>query len=181
MGNDTSLVIPVAEAAFVQPFRERYQRGAGASMPPHITVRAPFKRMHEFVADDYHTLAALCASFSSFAFHLVRLRRFAENGVLYLGPEPTEPFMTLYRALFARYPVPPDKHPAVVFHLTLARQRAAELDMIETEFDRSYGAFLPIEAAATELSLYEKRDERWFKEAAFPFGQSVVGGSHVAE
>jgi 2'-5' RNA ligase len=174
MGNDTSLIIPVAEAAFTQPFRERYLNRTGVTMPPHITVRAPFKQPHELIEDGHHTLATLCASFSPFPFTLARLARFAEIGVLYLEPEPTEPFMALYQALFTHYPEPPDKHPLVVFHLTLAHQESSDLDRLEAEFSRRYGASLPIQAIATEISLYQKREERWFKEASFPFGQSTV-------
>ena len=88
MSNDTSLIIPVAEAAFVQPFRERHLHRPGVTMPPHITVRAPFEPLRELIGDDYHTLATLCASCSPFTFRLARLARFAEIGVLYLEPEP---------------------------------------------------------------------------------------------
>ena len=69
MGNDTSLIIPVAEAAFIQPFPELY-------LHRHITMRAPFKQLHELSEDDYHTLATLCASFAPFPFSLARLARF---------------------------------------------------------------------------------------------------------
>ena len=174
MGNDTSLIIPVVQAAFIQPFRELYLHRPGVTMPPHVTVRVPFKQIHELSVDDYHTLAKMCASVSAFSFSLARLARFTETGILYLEPEPTEPFMNLHQALFTRYPEPADKHPNVVFHLTLAKQEATVLDWLETEFSRSYGALLPIRAVATEMNLYEKRDERWFKEESFPFGQSHV-------
>ena len=167
MSNDTSLIIPVAEAAFIQPFPQLY-------LHRHITIRAPFKQLHELIEDDYHTLATLCASFSPFPFTLARLARFAESGVLYLEPEPSEPFMGLYQALYTRYPEPPAKHPMVDFHLTIAHQQSSDLDRLEAEVYRSYGACLPIQAVATELSLYEKREERWFKEASFPFGQGTV-------
>ena len=79
------------------------------------------------------------------------------------------------------YPEPSDKHPTVVFHLTLARQHSSDLDLLETEFYRSYGASLPIRAVATEISLYEKRAERWFKEASFPFGPSTVVPINAAD
>jgi hypothetical protein len=166
MGNDTSLIIPVAEAAFIQPFPQ-------LNLHRHITMRAPFKQLHELLEDDYHFLASLCASFPPFPFTLARLARFAESGVLYLEPEPTEPFMAVYQALYTRYPEPPAKHPTVDFHLTIAHQQSFDLDHLEAEFYRSYGACLPIQAVATELSLYEKREERWFKQASFRFGQGT--------
>jgi hypothetical protein len=167
MGNDTSLIIPVAEAAFIQPFPQ-------LNLHRHITMRAPFKQLHELLEHDYHALTTLCASFSPFPFTLARLARFAESGVLYLEPEPTEPFLAVYQALYARYPEPVAKHPTVDFHLTIVHQQSSDLDRLEAEFYRSYGACLPIQAVATELSLYEKREERWFKETSFPFGQGTV-------
>jgi 2'-5' RNA ligase len=174
MTNDTSLIIPVAAAAFVQPFRIQYLHRPGVTMPPHITVRSPFKSLGELTEQDYHTLTTLFASFSPFVFTLGRLARFAETGVLYLAPEPVEPFMALYQALFARYPVPPENHSSVVFHLTLARRQPTNLDQWEAEFHRLYDAQLPIKAMATEVSLYEEREEQWFKITSFPLGKPDV-------
>jgi 2'-5' RNA ligase len=170
MDNDTSLIIPVSEAAFLQPFRERYLHRPGVTMPPHITVPAPFKPLREHARDGYLRLSTICASFPAFAFRLERLARFDESGVLYLAPEPTEPFMALSEALSAPDPPPLEKHARIVFHLTLARKQLPELDLLEAEFDRMYGAQLPIRATASEVSLYEKRGERWFKEASFALG-----------
>lgn len=170
MDYDTSLIMPVSEAAFLQPFRERYLHRPGVTMPPHITVPAPFKPLRELATDGYLRLTTICASVPAFAFRLERLARFNESGVLYLTPEPTEPFMALSEALSAPEPPPLENHASIVFHLTLARKQPPDLDLLEAEFNRAYGAQLPIRAAALEVSLYEKRDERWFKEASFPLG-----------
>jgi hypothetical protein len=56
--------------------------------------------------------------------------------------------------------------------LTLARKQPPDLDQLEAEFNRSYGGQLPIRAMALEVSLYEKRGERWYKEACFPLGKA---------
>jgi 2'-5' RNA ligase len=171
MDHDTSLIIPVPEAAFLQPFRDRYLHRPGVTMPPHITVPAPFKPLRELAKDAYLTLTTIGASFPAFAFTLERLARFNETGVLYLAPEPTEPFMALSKALSAPAPPPLESHANIVFHLTLARKQPPELDELAAEFTRSYGARLPIRAMAWELRVYEKRGERWFKEASFPLGR----------
>ncbi len=172
MDNDTSLIIPVAEAAFLQPFRTHYLHRPGVTMPPHITVPAPFQPLRELAKDDYRRLTTRCASFPSFAFTLGRLARFAEWGVLYLAPEPIEPFMALSEALSAPTPPPLENHASIVFHLTLARKQPADLDQLEAAFNRTYAAQLPIRAVALEVSLYEKRSERWFKAASFPLGKA---------
>jgi hypothetical protein len=90
MDNDTSLIIPVTEAAFLQPFRVRYLHRPGVTMPPHITVSTPFRPLREYARDEFHLLTTVCASFPSFAFTLGRLARFADTGFLYLAPEPIE-------------------------------------------------------------------------------------------
>jgi 2'-5' RNA ligase len=170
MDNDTSLIIPVPEAAFLQPFRERYLHRPGVTMPPHISLPTPFKPLGELARDGYLRLSTICASFPAFTFPLARLARFNDSGVLYLTPEPTEPFKALSEALSAPYPPPLENHASIVFHLTLARKQPPDLDLLEAEFTRAYGAQLPIRALAVEVSLYEKRGERWFKEASFPLG-----------
>jgi 2'-5' RNA ligase len=168
MDNDTSLIIPVREAAFLQPFRERFLHRPGVSMPPHITVPVPFRPLRELASDGYRSIAAVCAAFPAFAFSLERLARFDETGVLYLAPEPVAPFMALSEALSAPELPPLGNHASIVFHLTLARKQPPDLDLLEAEFSRTYGAQLPIRAQALEVSLYEKRGERWFREASFP-------------
>jgi hypothetical protein len=168
MDNDTSLIIPVPEAAFLQPFRERYLHRPGVTMPPHVTVPAPFKPLRELARDAYLALTTICASFPAFAFTLERLARFEDTGVLYLAPDPIEPFTALSEALSAPAPPPLGSHARIIFHLTLARKQPPELDRLEAEFNRTYGARLPVRALASEISLYEKRGERWFREASFP-------------
>src|SRR3712207_689898 len=131
MDNDTSLIIPVVEAAFLQPFRVQYLHRPGVTMPPHITLPMPFKPLCDLGKDNYRMLTTICASFPAFAFTLERLARFPDTGVLYLAPEPSEPFLTLARALSEGPPTPPDTHPTVVWHLTLARKHPPDLDQVE--------------------------------------------------
>ncbi len=40
------------------------------------------------------------------------------------------------------------------------------IDQVEAEFYREYGGRLPIEAMATEVGLYEKRDNVWRQRAS---------------
>ncbi|HEU5086147.1 MAG TPA: 2'-5' RNA ligase family protein [Roseiflexaceae bacterium] len=167
MDNDTSLIIPVSEAAFVQPFREQYLHRPGVTMPPHITLATPFKPVRELAVDGYRRLSEICAAVPAFAFRLERHARFEETGVLYLAPEPSEPFLALSSLLSAPEPPPTGQHASIVFHLTLARKQPPELDRLEAEFRRLYAAQLPIHGLARQVSLYEKRGERWFKQATF--------------
>ncbi|HEX6386812.1 MAG TPA: hypothetical protein VF177_19265 [Anaerolineae bacterium] len=55
----TSIVIPVQEAALVQPFRVQHLRRLSATMPPHVTLHAPFKYSEDIDEDVLKKLAAL--------------------------------------------------------------------------------------------------------------------------
>src|SRR5215217_5999060 len=139
MDNDTSLIIPVTEAAFLQPFRVGYLHRPGVTMPPHITVSTPFRPLREYASDAFRNLTTVCASFPSFMFTLARVARFADTGFLYLAPEPIEPFVVLSQALSGEHSEPLENHTDVVFHLTLAGKYPSDLDRLETEFYQTYG------------------------------------------
>ena len=168
----TALVVPVAVAAFVQPFRVKYLHRPGVTMPPHVTLHAPFKDKEDINENVLNTLAELFGSHAQFQFTLARTARFSDTGVLYLAPEPAEPFLALSRAIQAHYPDTPSDHPNPVMHLTLALSGAEALDGIEDEFQRQYGNRLPIEATATEVHLFEKRENAWIKQTSFALSDS---------
>jgi len=139
-------------------------------MPPHITVRSPFKPAGSIDAQVLNTLEAICAAFPQFAFTLARTNRFTDPGVLYLMPEPVDPFITLHRHIQTHFPVNPQDDP--VMHLTLAGWHPTELDQIEAEFYREYGDRLPVGARATKICLFEQRENQWVKLSNFPFAKS---------
>lgn len=152
-GPASALLVPVAAAAGVCPPRRD-------GMPPHITVLYPFlgsRRLHGADAAIREVLSGFCA----FEFALTRVGRLP--GVLYLAPEPAEPFLALTAACARRWPQHPPyggAHRTVVAHLTLAEgpeppglaERAA--------------ALLPIEATAEEVWLMTRRPgRRWRRRA----------------
>jgi hypothetical protein len=82
----TSLIIPVPEAAFVQPFRVKYLQRPSVTMPPHVTLHAPFKLRSAMDQKVLSALAQLFAAQGQFRFTLARTVRFSETGVFYLTP-----------------------------------------------------------------------------------------------
>jgi 2'-5' RNA ligase len=163
----TSLVVPVQEANFIQPFRLKHLHRPGVTMPPHITLRSPFKPMRDIDRKVLSTLAELFGSHPQFRFVLAETAHFSDTGVLYLVPEPAEPFHVLSQAVQLQYPDPAPKHLRAVMHLTLARSTARELDVLEREFNDEYRTWLPIEATATEVYLFEKREASWVWQTSF--------------
>ena len=130
--SESALVVLVPEAeALVKAFRDKYDPSAAAGMPAHITLLYPFKPPPELRADVLETIHACFAEFVPFTYSLAAIRRFRSE-VLYLAPEPDEPFRKLTLAICDRYS---DRRPyggkfaEVIPHLTVAHvQNERDLD-----------------------------------------------------
>ncbi|MBN1316474.1 MAG: 2'-5' RNA ligase family protein [Anaerolineales bacterium] len=157
----TALCVPVQEAMFLQPFRVRHVSAPATTMPPHISLLGPFKAIETIDRNVLEALKEITDSWSRFSFVLRKTSRFPDIQVLYLEPEPATPFQALNRAVRVKFPEVVPKFLDPIMHLTLARVNDGELDQVKTEFYREYGSRLPIEATATEVGLYEKRDNAW--------------------
>jgi hypothetical protein len=176
MNHDTLLVIPTEEAACLQPFRERHSRRAGVTLPPHVSLATPAWPMAELAADGYGRIARICASFPAFGYCLKHVARFEDSGVLYLAPEPAEPFLMLSRALCAPGSPPDHGHGSIVFHVSLARAESSGLDSLAEEFVRTCGIHMPIRGMARDVALCERRGDRWFQVERFPLGAAMEIG-----
>jgi len=162
---ESALVVLVPEAEpLVKPFRDRYDPSAAAGVPAHITLLYPFKppdQVDQAVLDD---LRHCFRRFASFRFALAPIRRFPD-AVLYLAPEPDEPFRQLTLAIWDRYPDTPPyggNWPDVVPHLSVAWVKDEQrLDRIADDFAQASQGRLPIEATARDVALMEKRSGHW--------------------
>jgi hypothetical protein len=168
----TALSVPVLEAMFLQPFRVQHISTPATTMPPHISVFGPFMAMESIDQNVLQALKEITDSFPWFRFTLRKTGRFPSIQVLYLEPEPAAPFQTLHRAISARFPELVPDFPDPIMHLTLARVSDGELDHVEAEFYREHGSRLPIEAMATEVGLYEKRDNVWRQRASLTLSEN---------
>ena len=159
----TALIVPLLPLqTLLQPFLLEHIRSPAAQVPPHITLHVPFLPLISITSKVLDDIGQLCAVISPFAVRLATFKRFPLAGVVYLQPEPTEPFLELSRAIQRRYPEAPPDFPDPVMHLTLAYGYAAtELDNIEHLFTQLYSQHLPLEAEATTVSLYVKQDNIW--------------------
>lgn len=137
----------------------------------HITLLGPFVPEAELTAQADTELAALFAATEAFAFALSEVRVFP-SGLVYLHPEPAEPFARLTEALAARHP----EHPpyagqfAPVPHLSLcAVGPGRDLALVHDEL----AATLPVRAVAEEVRLvrYEERGTRTLR--SYPLGPRV--------
>ena len=172
---ESALMVLVPEAeALVKPFRDRYDPTAAAGVPAHITLLYPFKHPDEIdqtVVEDLNQRFHQCAPFR---FSLAPIRRFP-HAVLYLAPEPDEPFRELTLAIWDWYSETPPyggKWPDIVPHLSVACVKdEQQLDSIADDFVQASRGRLPIRAIAAEVALMEKRSGRWLVRAKFGLGE----------
>jgi 2'-5' RNA ligase len=173
--DESALVVVVPEAEFlVKSFRDQHDPSAGLGVPAHITLLYPFKSPEQVDDGVVARLSDGFAQFAPIAFSLTSIRRFPD--VLYLAPDPAEPFRALTRAIWAWYPATPPyggRWPDIIPHLSVASVRdQQELDRIADRLTRASQGALPITATANEVSLLEKRSGRWKVRASFKLGDA---------
>jgi len=159
----TALIVAIPEAEpAVGALRLAHDSSAPLGAPAHVTILYPFADGADV---DEPAIAEVVASFAPFDFELDRVDRF-DDGLVWLHPEPSEPFSALIQAVWRRFPEYPPYEGAfdvVVPHLTVSE---VPID-IDVE--------LPIRATAREVTLIEQAaDGRWSVRRVFPL--SPTGG-----
>jgi 2'-5' RNA ligase len=165
------VTVPDVEPA-VGEWRLQHTHDARAGMPAHVTLLFPFVPA-ERVGEVEEPLAGLVAAAPTFDLSFRRTARFPE--VLYLDPEPVEPFLRLTAAIAAEWPEHPPYEGAfdtVIPHLTVAESRdQGLLDRVAAEV----GPHLPVQTRVREASLFvEEDDGRWQEHCTLPLGQPGV-------
>jgi 2'-5' RNA ligase len=160
--SELALVVPFEELApIVDDLRERAcDSKPSHGMPPHVTLLVPAPR----AAD---AISGVLAPFPAFDVAFARLDRFP--GVLWLAPEPAEPFSQMIEALVQEFPDQPPYGGAfaeIVPHLTIAQcglEEAAETVQMH----------LPLHARAERAALLEQtQSDRWREVASFELGKT---------
>ena len=113
--------------------RGRLDRAAAWGVPAHVTVLYPFARPEAITSEVIELAAAAVASVPAFGCTLARTSWFGED-VLWLAPEPDQPFRALTTALHAAFPQYPPfggRYPDVVPHLTIGTRPPGGPAMLE--------------------------------------------------
>ncbi len=171
-GLRSALLVAVPEAAaVVEPWLERTASAKPSQgVPAHVTVLFPFVPADEVDDALLEGLNALFVRMQPFDFELIACRRFP--AVLYLAPEPAEPFVTMTEAVAAAYPdFPPYEgvFDSIVPHLTVAEGLPTILNRAEGEVRPR----LPVRGEAHEVLLLEEVEPehvRWQVRARIPLG-----------
>jgi len=161
MPRQTALIVEVPEAEpTVGELRLQHDSSAAAGVPAHITVLYPFVDGEDV---DEDALAGLFSRFRAFDFVLDRVERWQE-GIVWLHPEPSFPFVDLTAAVAQHWP----DHPP---YEGMFDEPIPHLTVSETPID--FQPRLPIAARARAVTLIE-RDEssgRWSTRRRFPLAE----------
>jgi 2'-5' RNA ligase len=135
-----------------------------------VTLLFPFRPAEQVDEGLLAELRELFAFAAPFEVELSRVGRFEE--VVWLAPDPAEPFAELTRALVERYPeYPPygdESFDEIVPHLTIVNRSPPDL---LDEVARALVRELPVVATIREANLLEEGpDGVWRTRAAFPLG-----------
>jgi 2'-5' RNA ligase len=145
-------------------WRRRYTGDGPRGMPPHVTLIFPFADSAR--ADDL--LEPLGRVFGAFAPFEIALRQTARfPGLLYLRPEPAEPFVVITEALVNAFPdFPPyaGEFAEIIPHVTVAQGD----DEMLAAAERELGAELPVKSRVERAWLVEDTADGWRRHTAFP-------------
>ena len=163
------MIVTVPEAdAIVGDWRRAHTGDAPAGLPAHVTILFPFvpaARLQE--AEE--RAAEIVATEPAFDLAFERTARFP--GLLYLAPEPPEPFLSLTAAFAEGWPEHPPyegEHDTVVPHLSVAHADDEVLDAIAAELELQ----LPLRTRVSEASLFvEDENARWHEHRRLPLGE----------
>ena len=163
--------VPEAEPV-VGEWRQRYTLDAPAGIPAHVTILFPFVEP-ERLAEVAGRLAELVAATRAFDLTFARTARWPE--LLYLVPEPAEPFVALTHRIERTWPDYPPYggiHEAIVPHLTVAEtEDPSLLDAIAADVEPQ----LPLRTRVREASVFvEDRLGRWHEHSRLALGQLGV-------
>jgi 2'-5' RNA ligase len=172
-GHQIGQTVLAAEVATAEPLVKRWRAQLGdsateaARMPAHVTVLGPFLPMDQCTAPVIEALGAVIGAHGSFTVRFEHCGRFP--GVLYLVPEPDQPFRDLTAAIAARWPEAPPyggQFTEVTPHLTVVHGHEPEtLDRFETTTLTSQ---LPLQASIESVALFASDGHQWQRRTEFP-------------
>ncbi|MEX2547913.1 MAG: 2'-5' RNA ligase family protein [Chloroflexota bacterium] len=168
---ESAIIVPVQVPVAVNRLRDRMDPSAVQGVPAHVTLIYPFMSVDQLTDDVRRRLEQIVATEAAFPFTLTSVRRWPN--VVYIAPEPADPFRRLTVALaeaFPDYPPYEGVHEDVVPHLTIAQ------DVPEDYYAAAQHALpgmLPIRDVAREAWLIgHTPDQPWHTLWRLPLGKN---------
>lgn len=157
---ETAIVAPVAEAEpAVGRHRRALDHSAAWGVPAHVTVLYPFVSPALLRSATMDTLRGTLRDVSAFDCVFSQVKWFGED-VVWLAPEPADPFRALTDAVWRRFPDHPPyrgAHPDVVPHLSVGSSRRGKLADLRRAA-AEVGSALPITARIDRVFLIAGRN-----------------------
>ena len=126
---ESAVIVAVPEAEdVVGPHRAALDRYASWGVPAHVTLLYPFVSPPKIDDGVTRALADVLRTVPAFRITLSRIAWFGDS-VVWLAPEPDQPFQMLTNALVARFPGHPPYgggHVEVIPHLTIGQGAPVE-------------------------------------------------------
>jgi 2'-5' RNA ligase len=168
----TALIVPVPEAEeAVGPFRASLDTAASWGVPAHVTVLYPFLAPERINDQVLSAVGETVAAVPRFDLTFTHIEWFGD-AVVWLAPEPADPFRSLTAAVWERFPETPPYagvHTDSMPHLTIGHDVATHLLKQAAEV---VSAYLPIRAAVEAVRLISGSQEpdSWHTVQEFPLG-----------
>lgn len=170
MEGESAIIVPIAVPVTIARLRERMDPSAAQSVPAHVTLIYPFMPVDGLDDDVRRKIGRIIAAEPRFTVHFREIRRFPN--VVYLPPDPPEPFRRLTAALAAEFPdYPPygGAYENVVPHLTVAQDVSADY---YAAAEHALPAALPVREIVREAWLIGHRPEQpWHTLWRLPLGE----------
>jgi hypothetical protein len=170
---ETAVIVAVPEVEpAVAPYRGRLDHAATWGVPAHVTVLYPFLPPDRIDAATLGALREAVDGVPAFDVTFDAVRWFGKD-VVWLAPEPADPFRALTRAVWARFPDHPPyrgEYEHLEPHLTIGHGKpAADLRAAEDAVARH----LPLTARVDRALLIQGTAEpgSWHTRAELPLGR----------
>jgi 2'-5' RNA ligase len=170
---ETAIAMPLPEVgAVIDDLRLKHTKAGAEFIPAHVTLLAPFADSESLSRRDLELVATIVDRFRAFDVRLATLRYFeAEEAVLYLAPEPSDPFVQMIEAFVEAFPAYPPygrAHQEHIPHVTIGQGDRSTLEPLEREI----APRLPLVAKAETVWLFQRDEEqRWHPRQAFPLAK----------
>ncbi|MGH3812982.1 MAG: 2'-5' RNA ligase family protein [Pseudonocardiaceae bacterium] len=165
----TAIIVPVdAAEPIVGRWRRQFDPSAAAGVPAHVTIIYPFLPEQNLDEDVVRDVRRLVAHHRSFTVTFANCGQFPD--VLFLVPDPDDPFRRLTAEVFQRWPEAPPYAGLItdpVPHLTITHG-ASRREAAEAEAD--VAAHLPFTCAIHEAWLIRFNGTRWTCWESLPLG-----------
>ena len=152
---ETALVVVLDAPDVAEIHRDAHPRAVARRIPLHVTILYPFVPRAQLGAAELERARAVARAHKAFDFTLARLESWPS--VVWLAPEPGEPFRALTAAVHAAFPDRPPYGGAfddVVPHATLAQPD--DVSAAVAELEPRIVPLLPVRQHAAAVTLLEE-------------------------